>query len=407
MSNSDPILAALAAISNNRELIRDTYISGQYDKDGSKTDAQAAVLHANRVFVPSGRDAYRLSSGFVQYLDAVTQKQKLFELLGDEAGGQVSRLFNLSNEYSAAVNNGSIEAMDNVSVQFDEACALLADTFSTGIARLSSMAESNFAVVSTIEEKMRQNQHYLRQTSLFTHALEALDRYGFNIELERSHHEPLALSYRALVSRRKAEWHADISRLLHFFDGYLYRLRDIEPTVKRFRAFATFLQQNPGYQPPDFSEQHHRPQWLLRAPGFKVDAAPDISSVADVDRLRAAAANIPLYVPQKPKQREAGTTVRSVNQPEEVLQVPAYTLALEQLAEAAVKSPAPISAIAWRFEFAQDLKLPDDIWLIAVSAMVSIKRFPYENISLWFIEKRGESPLSRNLYVKDVMVHGR
>lgn len=250
---NDLLTNALNAIATHRDLIHEVYNKGRYIKNGSKADRDAYVLHQNRIFVSDGKDAFRLSSFMTKLFDEVTQKQRLYELLGDNAASQVNRISQLLDEYANTVFAGRVEDADHVSAQFHDACADLSDTFSSGISKLLNQAETNFAVVTTIAAKSRQNAHYLKQAGRFSDALKSLDHFAIEQQLAAGYcdFEPLADSYRTLVSDRKAEWHTEISRLLHLFETYLYRLRAIAPDVKRFRQFANFLQQNSGYELPD------------------------------------------------------------------------------------------------------------------------------------------------------------
>lgn len=405
---NDLLSNALNAIAAHRDLIHEVYSKGRYIKSGSKTDRDAYVLHQNRIFVSDGRDTYRLSSFMTKFFDEVTQKQRLFELLGDNAGAQVNRIFQLLDEYAKAVFAGRVEDADHVSAQFHDACADLSDTFSSGISKLLNLAETNFAVVNSIDAKTRQNEHYLRQARRFSDALESLDRFGIEQQFEAGYcdFEPLEISYRALISDRKAEWHTEISRLLHFFETYLYQLRSIAPDVKRFRQFANFLQQNPGYELPELEETHHRPLWMMRAAGINPVAYSDVSDASSFEYLREIATQLPVRKDVVVRERASGRIERSANKPTETLKLQPHHAALSNFAKAAYRSAIPLSALDWKRQYFPDIGVPDEVWLLLVIHSKNSHRKEFFRLRYQSIERRGKSRISRNLYVRDVMVHG-
>ena len=406
---NDLLSTALSAIASHLDIIHDVYTRGSYTKNGSKLDREAYVLHQNRIFVSDGRGSFRLSSFLTKFFDELTQKQRLFELLGENAGAQVNRISQMMDEYAKAVTDGRIEDADHITTQFHDACAELSDTFSSGISKLLNQAETNFAVVKSIEAKSRQNTHYLLQARRFSDALDSLDRYGIEQQLNGGFYnfESLIQSYHDLISVRKSEWHTEISRLLHFFETYLYKLRDIAPDVKRFRQFANFLQQNPGYEPPELNEVHHRPLWMMRAPGITPVAYSDVNDATSADSLQEMAARLPPPKDITPRERQSGIIERRANRPPEKLIPPPHHVALRQFARAAADSLSPLSALDWRREHGQALKVSDEAWLLMVACSKDIQHKPFTGLHYNFMERRDATRLSRNLYVMDVMVHGR
>jgi len=407
-SLNDLLSNALNAIAAHRDLIHEVYSKGRYIKNGSKTDRDAYVLHQNRILVSDGRDAYRLSSFMTKLFDEVTQKQRLFELLGDNAGAQVNRILQLMDEYARAISAGHVEDADHVSAQYHDACADLSDTFSSGISKLLNQAETNFAVVSSIEAKSRQNAHYLGQAGRFSDALKLLDQFAIDQQLVAGYcdFEPLAISYRTLISDRKAEWHTEITRLLHFFETYLYRLRAIAPDVKRFRQFANFLQQNSGYELPDLEETHHHPLWMMRDAGISPVTYSDVRDASAYECLREIASRLPSPAEITVRERAPGCIERSANRPTETLKLLPHHIALGRFANDASGSSTPLSALGWKRKNFPDIGIPDDVWLLLVIHSKSSHRAEFARLHYRSIEQRGESRISRNLFVQDVMVHG-
>lgn len=412
----DQLSLALGAIANHRELIHSTYVSGRYTKNGSKQDREAYVLQQNRIFVPEGRDGYRLSSLLTRFFDEVTQKQKLYEQMGD-SGSKITRLSDLSYEYGNAVLDGRVDESDLVAEQFHGACADLADTFSSDITKLINQADTNFAVVKSISAKNRQNTHFLGQAKRLSDALNSLEKAKLD-ELFNAgtvDFNPLLKSYRVLITGRLDEWHSEIARLLHFFESYLYRLRDIAPDVKRFRHFANFIQQNPGYVPPEIDlSSHHRPAWMMRALPITLAAHSDPLNDSAFDYLSAISRNLPITKVTHPsstsnRERMVGVIERRADSDKRkfVIRPDPHRIALNRLAKHAAISTQPISALEWKRENSPELSIPDDIWLLFVLSAKDIDKPIFTRLQFDLVEHTGMSAISRNRFVRDVMLHGR
>lgn len=407
---NDIISTALNAITKHRDFIHEVYSAGGYTKNGSADDRNAYELQQHRIFSFDDRDRYRISNAFKRFLDDVTHREKLYESLGDAAGPQVLRIAQLQNSYAEAVISGHQSDADRISDDFTDACDDLADTFNTGIARLLNQSETNFGLVKSVEEKSRQNSHYLSQTKRFSDALGALGQYGIELGFADGRRTDMSLleqPYRQKIGDRKTEWHTALARLLHFFETYLFKLRSIAPDVKRFRQFASFLQQNPGYELPELEDSSSQPQWVMRAASFTTVAYSDVNAPSDDDYLSGIARQLPATKAVVSKERERGYINRSVNQTEEMSPIPPHIAAIYAFAESAVASLKPLSARDWKRENCPELGIPDDLWLLSVARLKHNPKGEFNHLIFQNVEWKGDSAISRNLFVEDVHVHGR
>lgn len=407
---NDLISTALNAITKHRGFIHEIYSAGGYTKNGSGTDRDAYELQQHRIFSFDGRDSYRVSNTFKRFLDDVTHRQKLYESLGDAAGPQVLRIAQLQSSYADAVISGHQSDADRISDDFNDACAELADTFNSGIGRLLNQSETNFGLVKSIDEKTRQNSHYLSQTMRFSNALGALDQYGIELGFADGRRVDMSLleqPYRQMIGERKTEWHTALARLLHFFETYLFKLRSIAPDVKRFRQFASFLQQNPGYALPELEDTSHQPQWVMRAAAITTVTYSDVNAPAADEYLTGIARQLPAAREIVSKERERGRLNRSVNKTEEMAPIPPHVVAIYAFAESAVTSLKPLSARDWKRENYPELGIPDDLWLLSVARLKHNPKGEFNHLAFHNVEWKGDSTISRNLFVEDVLVHGR
>lgn len=400
---------ALAALATHKELIEETYTRGGVRRNVDNA-RQVMVLHQYRIFVSDGQDEYRLSRTFSRFLDDVTQRQRMYEVLGENIGALNERIYSLKTEFATATREGRVDDMDVIAGQFADACADLSDAIATSLSRLLVLAESRFGVVTSLAAKIRQNEHYLRQAERLSEAVSALDR-SQDIAWEVYEEDPLYADligpYRRLVASRLGEWNAEILRVTFILKSFLFRLRHVAPDVKRLRAFADFLHHNPGYEPPDFTDRRTLPAWLLRDPGIHCTAHADIQDDSLGPELEAIAAKLPAARVVLPRRREAGSLSKSGSQARKKVIVPPEKEALRRFVLAALASPKALSARDWLRSDGGALRIEEDIWLHLVLQAWDSRAAPFDKARFRSVEYRGRAAISRNVFVRDVLVHGR
>jgi len=400
---------ALAALSAHRALIGDAYERGNIVRTAENA-REVFVLQQLRILVTDGHDTYRLARDLTRFLNDLTQKQRLFDLLGADIGKLNNRVHLLRNEYKSAALDGRLDDLDNVAAEFHDACAELSDAVTSSISRLLMQAENNFGAVKALSAKERQNKHYLDEAENLARALGSLELMNMQelLDTDATIFAPLATPYRHLITGRLPEWNTELNRVTEILKEHLYRLRRIAPDVRRLREFARFLQQTPGYAPPDFVSLRHPPPWLLRDPGMALVAFPDMADSGVTPELEAIARKLPAPKVSVKVSREAGVLSRRDNQqvPVTVTQ-PAWRVELQRLGHHALASPTPVSALRWRREQPTDLALPEDVWLHLVLHTRQFDRAPFSRLTYQPVERDGPSPISRNRIISDVLLSGR
>ncbi len=401
---------ALSALATHRNVVAEVYECGTIDRTGENV-RDIFVLQQMRVLIPNGNDSYRLSRPLSHFLDELTQKQRLYELLGNDIGALNDRVHQIRDEYVAAFLDGRTEDVDHAATEFHGACADLSDQVTSSITRLLLQAESNFAAVRSLSAKERQNKHYLEQADKLSQALGSLARMSMQdmLDADSQRYEALATPYRRLITDRLSEWNSELHRVTGILKAYLYKLRRIAPEVKRLRSFAQFLQQNPGYEPPDPSQRRHLPVWIMKAAGVAMRAYPQINDGAFRPEFTDIAAKLPApKVVLPPAPRTAGELTRRANETQRIkVTPPAHRVALQRLGRDALQAAEPISALAWKRTNASDLAISDDIWIFLVLHSKAIDRLPFKKLAYGTVERRGAAPISRNFYVSDIFLHGK
>lgn len=400
---------ALSAAATHRVLIGKAYEGGTITRTPDNAHA-ISTLQQLRILITDGQDSFRLSRSLTRFLDDLTQKQRLFELLGADITKLNDRVLLLRDEYVTAFTEGRAEDADSVAADFHDACAELSDAVASSISRLLLQAENDFAAVRALSAKERQNKHYLDQADKLSQALGSLERLNMQELLDTGSlsYAGLAAPYRRLITNRLNEWNTELSRVTGILKAYLFKLRQIAPDVRRLRAFARFLHQNPGYSPPDIEDRRQLPGWLLRDPGVPLQAYPDPQDAETLSELEAIAEKLPAPKIIVKRVREAGAlSHRTADRAPLKIAQPPQRVALQRLGYAALQSEAPISALSWKREHAADLDVPDDLWLFLVLHSRDVDKLPFRRVRYQTIGHPGAARISRNIFIRDVILSGR
>lgn len=401
---------ALGTLAAHQDLIQEAYERGSLRRTAENARA-ITILHQYRLLIADGPDNYHLSRLLSRLLDDVTQRQRLYESLGESIGPLNERIYNLKSEFASAARAGRTDEMDLVAANFHDACNDLSDAVATSLSRLLVQAESRFGVVGSLSAKLRQNEHYLRQAERISEALSALERsqdVAWDIHDGDPLYEDLTDPYHRIVARRMGEWNAEVLRVTAILKTFLFRLRQVEPDVRRLRELADFLHHNPGYEPPDFTEQSVLPTWLHRDPGIRLRTHPDVRDESMGPELEAVARKLPAARVFIPRKREAGSLARPASEkPKVKLAPPPQMIQLIRFVTRAVDSSEPLSARRWNQSENSSLNIADDLWLFLVMQAKQSRVDPFDKAVFRSVEYRGAALISKNVFVRDILVHGR
>ena len=408
MSQSiDTIVAYLEVLHANRYLIAAAYCQGGIALE-DENQRRIRQLMQHRVLIPYFQQDFRISPTLGRHLDEVFQRQRSYAV-GANFGELTNRLRQLIIEYMTASHENRLEDQEDYAAEYDAGVFELASLINDELLSLRAITENQFANVSTMAEKQRQNEFYLDRAEKIGETIALLEGQSLLGTLSDS---PLLKQllevYQHQVLVRLAGWrstHMDITAVLKAF---LYRLRQIEPHARRIRAFAHFLRKNPDYQPPESESVQKLPAWSSRYAGLRLKTHPDLSISQSREALAEIAQSIPSAKISIVRERAAGRLINdgAVNSVR-VIQPKPVQLAFHRYLQAACDALVPLSAIGWKRKQPEFSRLDDDAWLLyAVHSIEmlgkSIKTGRLRGLEVKRYEAPTEHVRSGNIVIKDV-----
>lgn len=408
MSQSiDTIVAYLEVLHANRHLIAAAYCQGGIALE-DENQRRIRQLMQHRVLIPYFQQDFRISPTLGRHLDEVFQRQRSYAV-GANFGELTNRLRQLIIEYMTASHENRLEDQEDYAAEYDAGVFELASLINDELLSLRAITENQFANVSTMAEKQRQNEFYLDRAEKIGETIALLEGQSLLGTLSDSPLlKPLLEVYQHQVLVRLAGWrstHMDITAVLKAF---LYRLRQIEPHARRIRAFAHFLRKNPDYQPPESESVQTLPAWSSRYAGLRLKTHPDLSISQSREALAEIAQSIPSAKISIVRVRAAGRLINdgAVNSVR-VIQPKPVQLAFHRYLQAACDALVPLSAIGWKRKQPEFSRLNDDAWLLyAVHSIEmlgkSIKTGRLRGLEVKRYEAPTEHVRSGNIVIKDV-----
>lgn len=408
MSQSiDTIVAYLDVLHANRHLIAAAYCQGGIALE-DENQRRIRQLMQHRVLIPYFQQDFRISPTLGRHLDEVFQRQRSYAV-GANFGDLINRLRQLIIEFMTASHENRLEDQEDYAAEYDAGVFELASLINDELLSLRAITENQFANVSTMAEKQRQNEFYLDRAEKIGETIALLEGQSLLGTLSDSPLlKPLLEVYQHQVLVRLAGWrstHMDITAVLKAF---LYRLRQIEPNARRIRAFAHFLRKNPDYQPPESEGVQTLPAWSSRYAGLRLKTHPDLSISQSREALAEIAQSIPSAKISIVRERAAGRPINdgAVNSVR-VIQPKPVQIAFHRYLQAACDVLAPLSAIGWKRKQPEFSRLDDDAWLLYVVHSIEMLGKSIKTGRLRGLEvKRYEAPIehvrSGNIVIKDV-----
>ncbi|MBH2020113.1 MAG: hypothetical protein I8H91_11330 [Burkholderiales bacterium] len=413
MSQSiDTIVAYLEVLHVNRHLIAAAYCQGGIALE-DENQRRIRQLMQHRVLIPYFQQDFRISPTLGRHLDEVFQRQRSYAV-GANFGDLTNRLRQLIIEFMTASHENRPEDQEDYAAEYDAGVFELASLINDELLSLRAITENQFANVSTMAEKQRQNEFYLDRAEKIGETIALLEGQSLLGTLSDSPLlKPLLEVYRHQVLIRLAGWrstHMDITAVLKAF---LYRLRQIEPNARRIRAFAHFLRKNPDYQPPESEGIQTLPAWSSRYVGLRLKTHPDLSISQSREVLAEIAQSIASAKISIVRERAAGRLINdgAVNSVR-VIQPKPVQLAFHRYLQAACDALLPLSAIGWKRKQPEFSRLDDDAWLLyAVHSIEmlgkSIKTGRLRGLEVKRYEAPAEHVRSGNIVIKDVALWKR
>ncbi len=405
------IVKFIEALHASRHLVAEAYCDGSldYTDENTRSLRQLQELRVMRSNV-NRENSLRLSTGIVKLLDQVVNRVRTMQTAGN-LSDQMGRLHNISESYLRACYDNHEDNQEIYSSDFDMAAYELYDHVEEMIMHVDIMANNNFANVSSYPEKIRQNEHYLKQMKRLVDTLGVLMDQGLMDTLESCRElQPLMQQYELHILKNMNTWRAKLHDIIGLLERYMSKMREIEPYAKRIRMFSVFLHRNPDYAPKDPDDYAYIPEWAFRHNGITLSPSPDMLDEDTCEGFIPLAQTIERGSALRVRERKAGVLDSSAEDLEQVVIVEPtpFDLAIYDLVDAAKRQPGGLSAKSFFLSHEQSKTLDPAISLMCLTALLyntkRCERFGFDDLHFSRQDLVTNDTLSGNITVMDYLI---
>lgn len=231
----------LARLDRHSDLIEEAYHSGFVQVSGEDEPA-ARALRIARVFTMRDQGQYGLTRTMRDLLNEHTQRQQRFAI-GGNIVEEVERMEKLLFELEEAASQGKHVEGQRYSEDLCQSLFDIKDMISQDILQFDQVMSAKFSDVNTIEEKMRQNEHYLKRAEQLHVAVEQLNRNELHESFNSQLVDEAGRIYRRVIVQSISHWSSRLLSISKVFEEFMFSFREITKETRRMRAFNRFLKE--------------------------------------------------------------------------------------------------------------------------------------------------------------------
>ncbi|MEI6859126.1 MAG: hypothetical protein V5788_04965 [Shewanella sp.] len=340
------VSALLRKIGANDELLASAYVYGSIAAD-SQDDRTISTLHKAGLLRPDDEAGeFRVTTDFKRMLNRLMRKQSSYRQLTD-MGKVIEALDETVKDYQLSVQADQTEDADLFLEQLDDLLYETKDGLNNNLDNMHYGIVSQFGFVSSLANKIRQNERYLNHAQNLLTELQQIDPEACYEWINW----PCPNEFARKITGFVYWFNQVLPRLRFIIDNMrlsLFRLRRDEKKANQLRSMARFLRQHPEFELSDnLYEQPTLPEGLKLAPAMALKAYVDTRDTAlETSLIQLVQALRKQSIVQDVKPREtAKVEVKPIERVS--YQSDFFDQQAELLFEQVIISNTPISALAF------------------------------------------------------------
>lgn len=345
MSNKTNVTLILDRLHNASDIIAEAFENGRIyaTEDNIK---KITLLVQQRILTADIHDSYQLRYSMRQFLNLILNTNKIMDSNSDFSIS-FNRLDDLVNRHNDAFVESRDEDRDYYQTRIRDSINEIAGSIADELLHIASLIDRQFATVSTLSEKMKENDWYMTRAKSI---LDVLETFSFSdIEQRLLGHHDLMLTFNLLLKSRMPEFIETFRAILEKLDKYKYEFRKIEAQAKLLRKFSNHLSRYPDWTPSDWADNEKLEDWMSVAEPIAISSSPNVASSDNESMLVDIAVNLPEFkgFTLQRKKRPPGVLIDMGESPVVKFTPSGIQIAVNHYLEAVLSVDNGISARSW------------------------------------------------------------
>lgn len=353
----------LALLGKHAKVLMQAYLAGAVDESALTESALKKLVAARILWRPSEDQPLTLRPLVSELIASMVADEHRRQINADVAE-KLEQIRNRVQAYRDAQFQGDYSVSELQLQRLTEHVHDLSGQFEEAIDSLWHRLNSDFGFVSSLDDKIRENQRAQKQLRRLLDGLELID-FAELIELSEGSNSLRKLLVSQLQQHLSAH-HSSLLEVQKRLIELLARFRQQQARSLLIANMAAFLREHPSYKPADYPRRTDVPDCFNRADAIIPAAAIALDQSADIDTIATIARSVPR--PQMTMVPEVQTAMVSVNEVDEAVAIRQQQLKMdvESFYLNVIESASDTSALAYLEE--QNLSWDGEIWLYQIVA---------------------------------------
>ncbi|MCH8536789.1 MAG: hypothetical protein LAT66_03365 [Alkalimonas sp.] len=392
----------LALLGKHHKALMQGYLDGQVDETTFSEAALKKLIAARILWRPDEQQPLALRPLVSELIASMVADENRRQINADVAE-KLEQIRNRVQAYRDAQYKGDYSVAELQLQRLTEHVHDLSGQFEEAIDSLWHRLNSDFGFVSSLDEKIRENERAQKQ---LRRLLDGLDLLNFDelIELSEgnSHLRKLLVSQ---LQNQLSSHHSSLLEVQKRLVQLLAKFRQQQARSMLITNMAAFLRQHPKYQPADYPNRSELPGLFNQASAIRPQAAIALDKASERDILAELLQALPK--PNRielPEQHSASFAELMVDE-EITARQQALKTDVENFYLKVIDLGGKLSALDYLNE--QQLSWDSEIWLYQILA--DYQALPREEKQMFAI-RRDEAPLSevnQLMLIRDIQIELR
>lgn len=376
----------LALLGKHHKVLMQAYLDGFIDETLLTDKALKSLMAARVLWRPDEQQALTLRPLVSELIASMVADENRRQVNADVAE-KLEQIHNRVQAYKEAQYQGDYLVAETQLQRLTEQVHDMNGQFEEAIDSLWNRLNSDFGFVSSLNDKIRENQRAQQQLRRLLDGLELID-FNQLIELAEgnSHLRKLLVSQ---LQQHSSAHHSSLLEVQKRLIELLAKFRQQQSRSLLINNMVAYLRQHPAYRPANYPQRSQVPKLFNQAAAILPAAAIALDKASERQLLAQLVHQLPKGTNEPPQEQQAAR-VTSLLVDEEVA---ARQQALKQDVESfylyVVEQNGPISA--QEYLMSQQLSWDSEIWLYQVLAdYQSLPKNQQQMLSL----KNQETPAS-------------
>lgn len=266
------------------------YLTGHFDEASVSEQALAKLMKARLLWRPDEQQALCLRPGVNELIASITEDERKRQINADIAG-QLDQIRTRVAQYQDAQYRSDYSASEHHFQLLSEKVHDMTGQFADAITSLWNRLNSDFGFVSSLSDKIRENELAQKQLRRLLDGFELID---FTEMIELAQHN--GALRKLLVSQLQMTISEHAGSLLEVqkrLVELMARFRQQQELSLLITNMSAFLKQHPNFSPGDYANRSQVPDIINQAKGFYASASVALDRASEQQTLSQLVQGIP------------------------------------------------------------------------------------------------------------------